>query len=103
MFFIREERKEDFEAIGLVNGQGIGSRLVRKGLENCRELGHRIVVVIGHPECYPRFVFAPAREKKLDVPFPVPEEALLVCELVPGALEGIEGMVQCPPEFEDMI
>src|SRR5262245_51249395 len=33
---------------------GIGSALVRKGLEVCREQGHRIVVVLGHPHFYPR-------------------------------------------------
>src|SRR5437899_584220 len=30
--------------------QGIGSALVRRGLELCRERGKSIVVVVGHPE-----------------------------------------------------
>ena len=34
--------------------QGIGSALVRGGLEACRRAGHRIVVVLGHAEYYPR-------------------------------------------------
>src|SRR4051794_28234592 len=38
-------------------GKGIGSALVRTGLQVCREHGHRIVVVLGHPEFYPRFGF----------------------------------------------
>jgi putative acetyltransferase len=79
---------------------GIGSQLVRTGLEKCRELGHKIVVVIGHPEYYPRFGFIPARQKNLDTPFPVPDEAFMVCELAPDALDGIEGKVKFPPEFE---
>jgi putative acetyltransferase len=33
--------------------QGIGSALVRKGLEECRQQGHKIVVVLGHPTFYP--------------------------------------------------
>jgi putative acetyltransferase len=37
--------------------QGIGSALVRRGLEVCKEQGHRIVVVVGHPQFYPRFGF----------------------------------------------
>jgi putative acetyltransferase len=82
---------------------GIGSQLVRTGLERCRELGHTIVVVIGHPEYYPRFGFVPARKEGLDLPFPVPDEAFMVCKLAPDALERIKGMVKYPPEFEDVI
>jgi putative acetyltransferase len=81
---------------------GIGSQLVRIGLEKCRDLEHKIVVVIGHPEYYPRFGFVPARKKGLDLHFPVPDEAFMVCELEPDALEGIEGKVKFPPEFEDV-
>jgi putative acetyltransferase len=81
--------------------QGIGSALVRDGLERCRSLGHRIVVVIGHPEYYPRFGFSPARARGLEVPFPVPDEAFLALELVPGALDGVAGMVKYPPPFSE--
>jgi putative acetyltransferase len=80
---------------------GIGSQLVKDGLKKCREMGHTIVVVIGHPEYYPRFGFIPARKKGLDLHFPVPDEAFMVCELVPDALEGIKGLVKFPPEFAD--
>ncbi|MBI3473326.1 MAG: N-acetyltransferase, partial [Candidatus Solibacter usitatus] len=38
-------------------GRGIGSALVRRGLELCRQRGIGIVVV-GHPHYYPRFGFA---------------------------------------------
>lgn len=81
---------------------GIGSQLVRTGLEKCRELGHTIIVVIGHPQYYPRFGFVPARKKGLDLHFPVPDEAFMVCELEPDVLKGIEGKVKFPPEFEDV-
>ena len=40
--------------------QGIGSRLVRRGLDVLRERGCPFVVVVGHPEYYPRFGFEPA-------------------------------------------
>ena len=36
-------------------GQGIGSELVAQGMERLRRLGCPFVVVIGHPEFYPRF------------------------------------------------
>ena len=34
--------------------QGIGSKLVREGLEQCKKHGHKIVVVVGYPHYYPR-------------------------------------------------
>ena len=40
--------------------QGIGSELVRQGLEACRRFGCRMVVVLGHSHFYPRFGFEPA-------------------------------------------
>jgi len=81
--------------------QGVGSALVRDGLERCRTLGHRIVVVVGHPPYYPRFGFSPARARGLEAPFPVPDEAFMVLELVPGALDGVAGTVRFPPPFSE--
>jgi putative acetyltransferase len=82
--------------------QGIGSKLVRQGLERCRNQGHKIVVVVGHPQYYPRFGFSSARAKGLEAPFPVPDEVFMVLELGPGALHGSTGMVTYPQEFLDV-
>jgi len=79
--------------------QGISSALVRKGLEECRQRGHRIVVVLGHPDYYPRFGFSPKLAASLDFPFSG-REAFMTLELVPGALNGVAGRVQYPPPFE---
>lgn len=40
--------------------QGIGSELIRAGLQACQEAGIRIVVVLGEPDFYQRFGFRPA-------------------------------------------
>jgi putative acetyltransferase len=77
--------------------RGIGSALIRHGLEECRLLGHHIVVVVGHPNYYPRFGFSSARAKGLDAPFPDP--VLMVQELTPGTLDGVRGTVEYPPPF----
>ena len=79
--------------------QGIGSELVRHGLKQCRDLGHKVIVVVGHPEYYPRFGFSSARAKGLDALFPVPDEAFMALELVPGALDGIAGTSHLSPGF----
>jgi putative acetyltransferase len=36
---------------------GVGSALIRSGLESCREFGAHGVLVLGHPSYYPRFGF----------------------------------------------
>jgi putative acetyltransferase len=79
--------------------QGVGSRLVRHGLAECARLGHDVVVVLGHPEYYPRFGFTPARQKGLSCEYPVPDEVFMVVELRPGALGGRQGLVKYRPEF----
>jgi len=83
--------------------QGIGSALVRRGLELGRDLGHAVVVVVGHPDYYPRFGFTSARAKGLEAPFPVPDEAFLAIDLVPGSLHGVMGTVVYPSAFEEAI
>jgi putative acetyltransferase len=78
-------------------GRGIGSMLVREGLRACTEAGHRIVVVLGHPEFYPRFGFSAKLAERLKSPFCGP--AFMAVELVPSALDGVEGEVRYPPPF----
>ncbi len=78
--------------------QGIGSALVRRGLEMCRDQGHRIVIVVGHPHFYPRFGFSAKLAALLDAPFSG-KDSFMAVELVPGALAGVTGRVQYPPPF----
>ncbi len=82
--------------------QGIGSRLVQDGLEACRQLGHKIVIVLGHANYYPRFGFSPARARGIEAPFPVPDEAWMAVELQAGALDGVRGKVKYPPAFDEV-
>jgi putative acetyltransferase len=79
--------------------QGIGSQLVQRGLEECRQLGERFAVVLGHSEYYPRFGFVPAATMNLSCEYPVTPEAFMVLELRAGALDGCRGLVKYGPEF----
>ena len=83
--------------------RGIGSQLVRVGLEECRRLGHEIVVVVGHADYYPRFGFVPAAPGGLKCEFEVPGEAWMVLELRKGALAGCSGTVRFQPEFAETV
>jgi putative acetyltransferase len=82
-----------------LQNRGIGSRLVREGLEECRRRGADLVVVLGHADYYPRFGFTPGRPKGLTCEYPVPDEVFMVLELTAGALSGRSGLVQYHPAF----
>jgi putative acetyltransferase len=82
------------------HGRGIGSRLVRRGLKRCRELGYDAVVVLGAPAFYERLGFVRAVEFGLQCVYPAPPEVFRVVELRRGGLEGISGLVRYRPEFD---
>lgn len=79
--------------------QGIGSALIRWSLEECRQLGHGVVILVGEPAYYARFGFTPAAPLGIECPFPIPPEVFMVLELSPGAANGCSGMVRYHPEF----
>jgi putative acetyltransferase len=78
---------------------GIGSRRVKEGLKICRQRGHAIVIVLGHPEFYPRFGFSAELAASLESPFGG-GEAWMALELVAGVMAGIKGRVEYPPPFK---
>jgi len=78
---------------------GIGSALVRAGLAACKEHGFSAVVVLGHPEYYPRFGFAPAVRWGLRSEYDVPDEVFMALELVPGALRDATGTIKYHEAF----
>ena len=106
-----ESGLSSFEAIALApmavlpahQRKGIGGQLVRAGLEECRRLGHEIVVLVGHLDYYPRFGFVPAKPKGIECEFEVPEEAWMILELREGALAGRRGTVRFQSEFKEAV
>lgn len=105
-----ESEGDAFTAIGLAplavlpdyQNKGIGTELAWAGLRECKLLGHDVVVVLGHPEYYPRFGFVPAARKGIRSEYDVPDEVFMVAELTPGTLKGREGLVKYHPEFSNV-
>lgn len=81
---------------------GVGGKLIRAGLDECRRSGYSAVVVLGHPEYYPRFGFVPAHTFGLTCEFPSPPEAFMAFELEPSALKGIGGKVRYHSAFAEI-
>jgi putative acetyltransferase len=80
--------------------QGIGSRLIREGLEACARAGYGFVVVLGSPEYYPRFGFTRADRRGLGNEYGADEE-FMVLELRGGRLPANGGLVRYGPEFAE--
>lgn len=78
---------------------GIGSELVEEGLRRCRASGHDAVVVLGHPDYYPRFGFVPSVRFGIRSEYDVPDDAFMVLELREGALRSAQGIACYHPAF----
>ena len=78
--------------------QGIGGKLIERGLQQLTDSGVELVFVLGHPDYYPRHGFKPAGVQGFDAPYPIPEkhaDAWMVQELQPGVIGRVSGQVRC--------
>ncbi len=81
--------------------RGIGSRLVDEGLQMLRSRRCPFVIVVGHPEYYPRFGFEPASHHGLSCQWEgVPDEAFMVVNLDADRMQGATGIVRYRDEFD---
>jgi putative acetyltransferase len=78
--------------------QAVGSQLVQAGLAACRQLGVDAVVVLGHPEYYPRFGFRRAAEFGLSNEYGA-GAAFMALEFSPGALADVDATARYASEF----
>jgi len=79
--------------------KGIGSTLVKAGFEKAKQLGFNSVIVLGHPDYYPRFGFLPAKQFGIHPPVEEWQAAFFAKELKDTALKNVSGEVKYLPEF----
>ena len=82
-----------------VQRRGVGSMLIRAGLDACARLGCDAVVVLGHAQYYPRFGFSPASAFGLRCEYDVPDEVFMALELQLGRLTGKSGTIRYHAAF----
>ena len=74
-------------------GKGIGAALMQRALNEARVTGHAAVILVGDAPYYARFGFGHGPVADLHLPGPVDRNRFLGLELIPGALDGAEGLV----------
>ncbi len=74
---------------------GIGGALMRMSMEAAQKAGHRLVILVGDEPYYGPFGFKMVQQPgSMIMPAPVDPRRMLACELVPGALNGVGGIVR---------
>ena len=80
-------------------GKGVGSALIREGIERVKQSGKGFVVLLGEPEYYSRFGFGSASAHGLADTYGG-GDAFQVLELRQGAIPQGAGTVRYAPEFD---
>ncbi|MFB7128106.1 GNAT family N-acetyltransferase [Kitasatospora sp. NPDC056273] len=78
--------------------RGVGELVVRAALAAAEDAGEKLVVVLGDPEYYARFGFAPAGRHEVTGPFEVPEAYFQVLPL-PSYDGSPRGLCRYPEPF----
>jgi len=100
---------EEFDTLALApvsvlpefQGNGIGGKLIVESHKKAKELGHKSIVLLGHENYYPKFGYARADKYEIELPFEVPKENCMVIELIENGLDGVNGTVEYPKEFNE--
>lgn len=74
-------------------GRGVGSSLMRAGLEAAQAAGEGLVILVGDAPFYARFGFAPVPPGRLVLPGPVDPARFLWLELIEGFSARVSGTV----------
>jgi predicted N-acetyltransferase YhbS len=104
---ISKDDNESVESLALApvsvlpeyQNKGIGGLLITEAMKEAKELGYNSVVVLGHPEYYPKFGFKKASLWGIKAPFEVQNEAFMAIELSKNALNNVSGVVEYPSIF----
>lgn len=85
-------------------GMGIGKELVGKGIEMLKNRAAPLIIVLGHPEYYPRFGFEPASGYGLKCQWQgIPDEAFMVLILDREKMKNVSGVIRYREEWNEAV
>jgi putative acetyltransferase len=79
--------------------RGVGTALMQAGIDRARDAGFDGIVVLGHPEYYPRFGFVPASRFGICCEYDVPDNVFMALELQPEGLQHCAGLARYHAAF----
>lgn len=82
--------------------QGIGSKLVQAGNLKLKDAGWPFIIVLGHPNFYPRFGFKPAVTLGITCEWEVPDDLFMVLVLDQEKMQGVSGLANYRHEFSSV-
>jgi putative acetyltransferase len=84
--------------------KGVGSKLIRAGMEILKKSGFPFVIVLGHPEYYPRFGFEPASRYGIKSQWEgIPDPAFMILWLDKTITNHVSGVAKYRDEFNEAI
>lgn len=84
--------------------QGVGYELIRTGLARLKARGCPFVIVLGHPDYYPRYGFERASLRQIRCQWDdVPDEAFMILVMDSAALAGVSGVARYRPEWDEAL
>ncbi len=95
---IEDEKSQEFTVLSLIvavlpsyQKRGIGSRLVKRAMDDARSLGFKGIVIFGSPEYYLRFGFMNAKEYGIQTSEGENFDAFMALQLSEHSLDRIRG------------
>jgi len=84
--------------------QGIGTQLIKAGIQNLRNTQCPFIIVLGHPEYYPRFGFEKASPHGIKCQWEgIPDEAFMILWLDKSPMRRVSGLAKYRDEFDEAI
>ncbi|MDO9410956.1 MAG: N-acetyltransferase [Pseudolabrys sp.] len=74
--------------------RGVGSKLIARSIQEAKAKGVKLVVLVGDEPYYSKAGFKRISKGLVKMPGPVDPGRLLVNELVPGAFDGVAGLIR---------
>lgn len=72
---------------------GIGGALIKYAYKEALRIGYKAVFLVGDPNYYGKFGYRQISEFKIVNNTEIPDQFILGCELIPGALTEVEGSI----------
>ena len=72
---------------------GIGGALIKYAHKEALRIGYKAVFLVGDPNYYGKFGYRQISEFKIVNNTEIPDQFILGCELIPGALTEVEGSI----------